>query len=236
MFDDPSSKQGICQAIDFLCGTDSQTFPKEDKVREVNLGLDEAAAFIHSVDDRWQFDDLTLSTSIIGYFDFTINVQTISVDTSYLAVRGIYLNTGNEQYVKLDEATEQEIFETKYNEYGTPTKARLIGNKIYFNKIPSATTTGNVSTKLGYAVKVHFERNIVYFDVTATTAIVPYNPQFTSLATLYAARKYAMGKSKENLPNILREILKLENLITSNYGRRSKTQNRRAKPMAQNNK
>lgn len=235
-FDDVANKQGICQDIDFICGTDSTKFPKADKVRLVNMGLDSAADFIQDVNQEWYFDDSTLSTSPIGYIDTVANTQTVAVDTTWLAVRGVYVNNGNEEYTQMEEATEQEILETKYTNTGTPTKFRLIGNKIFLTPIPSSTTTGNASSKLGYALKVQFERNLTYFASDATTATVPYNPRFTKLAVLYACRDYAMAKGKENLNVILSLIQKLELSIQGAYARRNMTQKTSFVPMVENNK
>ena len=234
-FDDTTGKQGICQDIDFICGTTSTTFPKADKVRLVNMGLDSAADFIQDVNQQWYFDDSSLTTTPIGYIDTVANTQTVAVDTSWLAIRGVYVNDGNENYTELEEVTEKEIMETKYNNTGTPTGFRLIGNKIFLTPIPSTSTTGNSGTKLGYGLKVQFERNLTYFDATATTATVPYNPRFTKLAVLYACRDYAMAKGKENLNAILLQIQKLELAIKGAYARRNMTQGGFV-PMYENNK
>ncbi len=226
-FDDTATKQGVCQDIDFICGTTVVTFPKADKVRLVNLGIDAAADFIQKYSDHWVLDDTSLSTSPVAYLDVVANVQTVAIDATYIALRGVYVNDGNENYTELAELSEEEVLTTKYNNTGTPTGFRLIGNKIYLKPIPPATTTGNTGTKLGYGLKIQYEKNLVYFASDATTATIGYNPQFTRLATLYACRDYAMAKSKENLKTIREEIAKLEGRLKDAYARRNKTQKSR---------
>lgn len=230
VFDDVANKQGICQDIDFLCGTTLQTFTKPDKVRAVNLGLDEAADFISKVDDQWSFDDSSLSSTPIAYKDTVAGVQTVAIDITYLALRGLYVNDGSENYTELKKMTEAEVMTTKYNNTAVPTGFCLIGNNIFLTPIPKTTTSGNGTTKLGYGLKLLFERDLIYFASDATVATLPYNPRFVRLAVLYACRDYAIAKSKENLKAILIHISKMENSIKESYGRRDKTQKRAMVP------
>lgn len=234
VFDDVSTKQGICQDIDFICGTTLTQFPKADKVRSVNIGLDSVADLIQKVSDEWSWDDLGQTTLPIGYIDTVASTQTVSIDTSFLNIRGVYINDGSENYTALEPVSEAEVLTTK--DTGTPTGYCLIGNKIFLTPIPNTSTSGNSVSKTGYAIKVQFERAVKYFASDATTATVGYNPQYTRLATLYACKDYAIAKGKENLNAILGEILKIETALRSSYARRNKTKQRRMIPMRQNNR
>jgi hypothetical protein len=232
-----STKQGILQDIDFICGTTATTFPTNDKVRLINLGLDNVADLIMKVSDNWVFDDTGQTTLPIGYADTTANTGYVSLDVTWLKIKGVYWNSGSEKYVELSPTTEEAIMTiVAADDVGDPSQYCLIGNKIYLKPIPNTTTTGNSTTKLNYAIKVQFERNLTYFDVTGTTATVNFNPQFTRLATYYACRDYAIAKGKQNLNSILMQIDKMERALQASYAHRNKKQLARLTPAYEDNR
>ncbi len=225
IFDDTTNKQGICQDIDFLCCSNSVSFPKEDKVRLVNLGLDSVCDLIQTVDTNWCFDDSGNTDSPIGYEDTVANQQSYSIDNDFLSIRGVYINQGDDTYKELEKVDRKKIMESTGT--GLPTGYWIDGNYIFFDKTPDTTTTGNSTTKLGYGFKVLFQRSIKYVNIDSTSFVMGYNPLFYRLAALYAARDYAMVNSLDTLNPILLQIGMQEQRLKQNYGRRNKTQNNR---------
>lgn len=228
VFDDTTNKQGICQDIDFLCCSNPTSFPKEDKVRLFNLGLNAVADLIQSVDTTWCWEDLGQTNLPIGYLDTVAGQQDYSIDNDFLAIRGVYVNQGQDVYKEIPRVEAKKIMESTGT--GLPTGWWLDGNSIYFDKTPSATTSGNSTTLSGYGFKVLFQRDIKYVATDATTTTLGYSPQFYRLAALYAARDYCMVNSLDQTNNVLNQIQIQEQRLKQNYGRRNKTQPKRMIP------
>lgn len=235
VFDDTTNKQGICQDIDFLCCSNPTSFPKEDKVRLVNLGLDSVCDLIQTVDNTWAFDDLNNTDDLIGYQDFVANQQGYLIDNDFLSIRGIWENTtptsGSDTWRELTRI-DKSVFNSDILAFpnmllNAQRGYFLDGNKIYFKPIPTSSTTGNSSTKIGYGFKVLFQRAITYVSTDATGFIMGYSSLFYRLASLYAARDYCMVNSLDQTNNVLTQIAIMEQRIKQNYGRRNKTQPKR---------
>ena len=232
IWNDTTNKQGICQDIDFLCCSNSTSFPVADKVRLVNLGLDSVCDLIQTVDNTWAFDDLNNTTDLIGYQDFVANQQGYLIDNDFLSIRGIWENvtagSGTDTWKELTRL-DKSVFNS---ESATPNLDSqrgyfIDGNKIYFKPIPTATTTGNVSTKIGYGFKTLFQRAITYVATDATGFVLGYSPLFMRLASLYASRDYCMVNALDQTNNVLNQIAIQEQRLKQNYGRRNKTQPKR---------
>jgi hypothetical protein len=241
-FDDTTNKQGICQDIDFLCCSNPTSFPKSDKVRLVNLGLDSVCDLIQTVDTNWKFEDLGQTDLPIGYMDWVAGQQDYSLDNAFLSISGVWENitptTGTDTWKELV-PLDKDVFNS--NQFSSPllnaTRGYFInGNSIYFKPSPLASTTGNNSTLIGYGFKVLFQRSIKYVATDATTITLGYSPLFYRLAALYAARDYAMVNSLDQLNAILQQIVIQENRLKQNYGRRNKTQHNRFSVRQESNK
>lgn len=229
IFDDPSGKQGICQDIDFFCKSTLATYPKADKVRNVNLGLDAVADLIQKVSDTWHWEDTNQTDLPIATTNLVANQRDYSINTAFLTILGVYIKKSSTAtaYTEITLGTKTNVFQADTAITGVPSTFFPYGNSLFLDPMPNASiTTG---------LKIAFERNIIYFATDATTATVPYNPQFTRLATMYACRDYSMANGKVNLEVVLNEIAKLEGRITSAYARRNKVQQRGLRPNVENN-
>ncbi len=236
VFDDTSDKQGICQDIDFICGTNSVSFPKADKVRLVNLGLDEVSDLIQSVDTNWSAQDSNSTDTLVGYIDILSGTPTYTIDTDFSAIRGAYVNIGSNVYRELKQLTKTEAMEADTSVTGTPTGFWLDGNKIYLNPTPNSTTTGNSTTKSGYGIKLLVQKAINYVATDATGYLLGYSPLFYRLASLYACRDYFMAKNLSTTNYVLNQITIMEQRLKTNYARRNKTQPSRMTPAYEDNK
>jgi hypothetical protein len=229
VFDDTTNKQGICQDIDFLCCSNPVSFPKSDKVRLVNLGLDSVCDLIQTVDTTWCFDDLNNTSELIGYQDFVANQQAYLIDNDFLSIRGIWENTtpntGTDTWKELIRLDRSALDSTP--PVNITRGFWLDGNHIYFKPTPIASTTGNSGTKIGYGFKVLFQRVITYVATDATGFVMGYSPLFYRLAALYASRDYCMVNSLDQTNAVLQQIMIQEQRLKQNYGRRNKTQNKR---------
>lgn len=220
VFDDTSTKQGLCQDIDFTCGTTTTSFPKVDKVRAVNFGLDEVADLIQKVSGAWSWEDSGQTDLPIGTTNIVDDQADYTIDTSFLSILGVYIKD-NGFYKEITPIDRRPIIENDTQQTGTPNNYYISGNSIFLYPIPDANITAGL--------KIHFQRNIKYFATDATTATAGYNPQFYKLASLYASRDYAIAKGKDNLNVILSRIEKMEIALKGSYARRNKTENRNIK-------
>ena len=221
--DDSTTKQGLCQDIDFTCGSTVTTFPKLDKIRSLNFGLDEVADLIEKVSGTWNWEDAGQTDLPIGTTDLVENQADYTIDTSFLSILGVYIKDASGNYKEIQPIDRREIIENDTDDVGTPSGYYISGNSIYLNPIPDSTVT----TAGNKGLKVHFKRNVKYFATDATTALAGYNPQFYKLASLYASRDFAIAKGKSNLNVILSRIEKMEAALKSSYARRNRTTNKR---------
>lgn len=220
IFDDTTNKQGICQDIDFACGSTLATFPKADKVRAFNLGLDEVAVLVESVSGAWNFEDSGQTDLNIATTDIKDGQVDYGIDTTFLSILGLYIKDSG-FYKEITPIDRRPIIENDTQQTGTPTNYYLSGTSIYLYPVPDADITAGL--------KIHYLRNIKYVATDATTIIAGYNPQFYKLASLYASRDFAIAKGKSNLNVILQRIEKMEGKLKGSYARRNKTGNRNMK-------
>jgi len=234
VFSDPTNKQGVYEDILFLTCANTTSFPKNDAVRLVNLGLDSVCDLIQTVDTNWAFEDLGQSDLPIGLMDFTAGQQDYGIDNDFLSIRGVWENTtpgtGTDTWkelTRLDKSVLNSDSAVPNLMLNSQRGYWIDGNSIYFKPTPSSTTTGNNSTFIGYGFKVLFQRAINYIATDATSANLGYSPLFYRLAALYAARDYCMVNSLDQVDRVLQQIAIQEQRLKQNYARRNKTQNKR---------
>ena len=52
-----SNDKGLLPDIDFLCGTDSSSYPTNDKIRNLNQAYHDVTRLIWDCDGNWEYDD-----------------------------------------------------------------------------------------------------------------------------------------------------------------------------------
>jgi len=218
-FSDTTNDDGIVQDIDFWAGTDSTSFPIKDKTRSANRALDKILALILQADGRWEYDDsnqtdLPIATAnlVSGQRDYSISGAT------YLKITKVLVKDAAGNWDVLDPVDEHDqvarnIIEDRIT--GTPKRYIKKANSIFLGPEPSYSYTAGL--------KIHFQRNVVYFDTADTTEVPGFAAPFHRLISLYAAKDYcAANDFGARLANINNEIKELEAGLVAFYTSRNR--------------
>jgi hypothetical protein len=217
VFSNSSTKLGIVEDIDFICGTNSTTYPIAEKTRNINVGMDTVADLIQKASGEWNWDDTNQTDLPIGKTDIVSGQTNYTVSSEFLSILGVYILDDSGEYVEIKPVDRNVILTLDTDDTGIAYGYYLSGNTIYLNRVPTANYTSGL--------KVHFQRNVSYFTAADTTKLAGFNPQFHKLLSLYASRDYAIAKGKNNLVVILNQIEKMENELKKSYARRNRTGN-----------
>mgnify|MGYP000403806731 CR=1 FL=1 len=96
-FNDETTKQGILQDIDFLCNTNSATYPVEEKTRNVNRWYHFCVAEILDAMDEWDFQGDK------AYTDLVASQQNYSWPSEILKIKRVEVDyDGDGEYVLAD--------------------------------------------------------------------------------------------------------------------------------------
>ncbi len=223
-FSDTSTKRGIIELIDDLCGTNSVSYPTANKTRDVNLAVDKVLSQIFEVGGTWQFDDSNhtdypiITTSLVsGQRDYSF-----TTDGSSNLILDIY------KVVVADSAgVFHEIFpddqQTKFsnpafydglNTGGQPTTYDKTANGIFLNPIPNYAQAGGL--------KVYINRESSYFVAADTTKKAGFAGLFHEYLALRPAYNFCFRKGLPQANNLKQEMLELEEGIKNYYKAREK--------------
>jgi hypothetical protein len=219
-FSSAADKLGIVQDIDWLVDSDDTAYPVAHKTRNVNAWLDRVASLILQSDGKWEWEDTNQTDLPIGTTTLTSGQQDYSIDTTYLKVRAVAVkdSAGTLHYLnRLDEkspqAGTQELMDSSKSS-GTPTGYAFVGNSIVLDKKPNYTASGGL--------KVYFQRNVVYFEDTDTTAVPGFAPMFHRVLSFGAALDYAIKHdyAPTKIANLQNRIKELEASLMEFYSSR----------------
>lgn len=215
-FNEATNNQGLCQHVDFLCKSDTNSFSLEDKARSINLALDEVAALIQEANDWWTFDDFGQTDLPVGTTDTVVGQADYAIDTSFINIKGVYFKDTSGFYREGTPVRARIAMEQDSSDSGLPYRYYLSGNSIFIDPIPDTIVTDGI--------KIEYERNIIYFATDATTATAGFNPQFHKILIWYAVRDFSTANNKPALKaEADKEIQLLSAKIKKYYARRNKT-------------
>ena len=232
IFSDTVNKQGLCEDIDFLVNSDSNSYPLTDKCRNINKAYDEVVSLILQADGRWEFDDTNATDLPIATTNLVVNQQDYSLDTTFLIISRVEVKDQAGTWRALKPISQQDVVRdgsslTQFlSNPGIPQYYDKTANSVFL--YPSPIYSQDAS------LKVFYQRNISYFVPTDTTKTPGFNTQFHQILSVSAALDYATSK---NLPQGLPHgriptalTTKLENLkmnLQNYYSRKSKDENLR---------
>lgn len=191
----------MVEEIDFFCGTNSDSYPTNHKIRNLNNRYREILSWIFEVYGGWQFNDSNQTDDTL-YADQTLTASTsvYALPTTAIIVVGaeVMLN-GTTTWQPLHPITQEEIQETgsitEFNKANSvPLYYQLIGDSIKILPPPSYTQASSL--------RVWFWKDIVTFAVT-DTAVTPGIPAILHRAlSIGAALDYALAKGLDSLPRL----------------------------------
>ena len=141
---DVAGGQGIYQDIDFTCGTDTTTFPLNDKKRLVNQWYQYVQHWIFNATGRWDVQQNIMTIDLIaGQRDYVFPTALIEVKKVQVKIENTYqpCDIIDERSIEFSIVTEQEIISAFNN---TRPKCVLYNDsiKIYSGPINNNVTDG----------------------------------------------------------------------------------------------
>ena len=196
-FSNTASCQGIVQDIDFLCGTNTTTYPLVDKVRNINQAYRDVNRLIWDVCDQWQYDDANNTDTPKALTTLTGGTKTYAIPTTSQKIRRIEVKNANGDWVKLEPIDYKDINEALpefLETAGLPIYYDLVGQFISLYPTPAAD---KVTTSSGMAV--YMDRDVVSFTTASTTLEPGFAPSFHRILSLQAALDLEQDANKRNL-------------------------------------
>lgn len=158
VFSDTSTKQGIIEDIDFLCGTDSTSYTLADKTRNVNRHYYEAVIDLIKASGRFEFSDPNLGAEPTHTFNLVDAQRAYSLPTNLIRLDAVEVKDTAGNWTRLQEIDIDDMHNTitdYESENGVPRYYDVRGGYISFFPAPDATqvTTTN-GAKLFYVPEV----------------------------------------------------------------------------------
>ena len=219
VFNDTNTELGICQEIDSICDTDTNSYTLAAKARRANAALEELELMALMADGRWQFDDSNYSSLPTGLMNAVDGQSEYSFDSTLLFIERIeILDSGGvwQKLGQMDEIAEDET-QTDLAVEGTPTEYYKRGNKFGFNFVPKST-----NMTLTNGIKVYFKRVASLFVATDTTKAPGIPSPFHILVAQKASLTHCRSYKKDRVAGLLADIAAGEKRFLAYYASRSK--------------
>lgn len=213
---------------------------KADFTDDINMAYSQVLASIFSVGGTWQFDD----TYHPKYPIIRTDIESGKRDYAFiedeqgnfiLDIYKIIITTKDGHKKEIPLVNQQQYSNNQVNvrnfnstETGTPSKADLTANGIFFDVIPDYD--------LEDGLEVYINRDGLYFNTSDTIKKPGFNPLFHEILALIPSYKQARNWSLPNVVRLERDIEVMEEKIKENYGKRNRAVNRRLQPNVESSK
>lgn len=158
---------GIVEDIDFLCQTDSTSYPLVDKARNANRHYYKFVVDWLKAGGRWQFDDSNLTTPPTITVDLVAGQQDYELPTNVLKLEAVEIldNAANSYRISEIDISDLQLTITDFEETDSrPLYYDIKGSKISLFPAPAA---GSVTLTGG--LKIYVSREIDAFTAADTT-------------------------------------------------------------------
>lgn len=238
IFYNATTKQGICQKIDFLCNSTDTSYPRLEKTREVNEALKSIVGEIIFHDGTWQMDDPNQTDYPRGTTTLVEGQQLYSFATEYLSIEMVeILDKDGYTYKKIDPLDPSELGDLSPDEYfgltaantpvkGFPTHYDKVGRHMRLYPAPTST-----SVTLASGIRISFQRNPVVFTAVSTTANDTTEPGLAvehDILAYMAALPYCQIYKKDRVNEYKLEIEQKKKRLLKAYSRREQDSRKRA--------
>jgi len=216
-FSNSTNKLGLCEDVDFLCGTTTASYPLNDKVRNLNQAYYDVNRLIWECCDNWQYDDSNKTDLPKVMTTLASGTATYTIPSTAQRIHRIEVKDVNSNWLKLKPIDYKDIGISEqeyYKDSGLPVYYDLIGNLIRLYPAPSSVY---VIESSGMAVYV--DRNVGLFTSASTTASPGFAPQFHRLLSLQASLDFEKDPGQRNL--LLAEKQQLTDGLKRFYSTRS---------------
>lgn len=202
-----SGTDAIIADIDFMCDTNSTSYPIEAKTRNANRWAYQAQLAFIDGNSRWQMDDSNLATLphltttiVNGQGDYTL-------PSEFLRLERVEVKDSAGDYKLLLPLDHRDI-KTGYTEFeetdGLPKYYDVVGNSI--NLFPKPSTTDVTTTE---GLRIHILREIDIFTTSDTTQELGFPEPFHRIVSLGASFDYLMSRGDYDKANGYRQEIEV---------------------------
>lgn len=233
-FNDTSTKTGICQEIDDICNSDSNSYPLPSKARRVNAALERFFILARKAARPGTVADTNLTTAPVQSITLTSGTQSYALDTftaemlSFLRLEVTDSNGDKHLLRRLDRENVKEALDEYKSENGTPKEYDILGEFIYLYPTPDFT--------LASALTAYYDAAKSAFVSGDTTKSPGIPSDFHTYIARYASMPYLVEFQKEQKNDIAALIAQDEREIELRYLTRDKGARRALIPDRQDNR
>lgn len=220
VFNDVAGGQGLCQDIDFLIGTDTTSYPLEQKARNINNAYDKVMSLILRSDAKWEFDDNNFDTLPIGTTNLVNGQVDYEIsDSDFLEVVRVEIIQQNGDFLYGVPMTYEDLRGVAMTEWqktnGQPMYYDKVGNSIMLYPTPNFDYANGL--------KVYFKRNPSYFTAADTTKQPGFARTFHKILSYYAAIDYCIANALDKKLQVLYvEVQRMEKALQDYFASRAK--------------
>ena len=199
-----TNKTGIIDRIYWETGADTTTYPLGIMVGHINSGLGEVIANIMSVDKKWKWDDANITQALETLFSLSNGVGEYGILAATPAqtyqdfnrLFGVAVKNSDGDWVELIYKSPEDVrreLGMAWAEFceddGTPQYYYPEGTQLFLKPAPNYDSSSGA--------KLYVQRNPVYFLITDTTKVPPFDSKYHDILCLYGKR----GWAQKNSPN-----------------------------------
>lgn len=220
-----TTKDSLCDDIDFLCQSTSATYPLPQKTRNVNQAYYNVVRLIWESQDRWQYDDSNYTDLSRAKTTMVGSQNDYTLPTTAQRIRRVQVkdSQGNWQRVlSRDEADIDLSLEQFTGTSGLPLYYDLVGRSLFLYPAPSS---GVVTLSAG--LEVNFDRTPSAFGSASVNS--PGFPEpFHRILSYAASIDYT--KDAQQKSYFVRQKEQLEAALKNFYAHRNIEQQNQIKP------
>lgn len=228
-FSDTSNLTGLVEDIDFICGTDSTSYPLKDKARNGNRWLYKAVVRYMKAQSRWQYDDTNQTGLPVATTDLVDSQGDYALPSTILQLEAVEVqDTGGNwsRLAHIDTADISGTISDFEDTAGMPKYYDLKGESIILYPAPSSSS---VTTTAG--LKIYYTREFDAFASTDTTQQPGIPEPFHRIVSLGASYDWlVVNDTAEKASAIRQEIEQLLSELDSFAGERNKEDRIKIRP------
>jgi len=219
-FNSSNLEDNIVDDIDFWCGTDSTSFPIEDKTRRVNQWYYKTQKLILNTDGRFQFHDRNDGNLPEMRANLVDGQGAYELPDDYIEVHAVEVKDTNGDFYRLEQIDIQDL-DYSISNYrdtkGAPAEYDLTGNVIRFFPAPDKD-----QVTLSNGFKVYISRSVSVFDTSDTTKEPGFDNAYHQILSLGPSADYlSVNGTQEDHDNVVTKLETLQQQLKSDYSNRN---------------
>ena len=220
-----ASNQDLTSEIDKLCDSTSTSYALADKVRRINIGLEELVAEIINADGIFEYDDTNQSDLPVGTGNLIASQSSYAFASEYLQIRQVKVKDANGNWLVLKQIDYRDFvdiaIEESFADTGMPTHFDILGDNI---KLYPAPVAANVTLTAG--LKVHFTRTASLFTTSDTTKEPGLPSPYHVLLAYMAAIPYCAVYKKDRVAWLEKKVVEGKASLIKFFSKRNKDERR----------